>query len=126
MFSARSHGPRPGAILEPMAGRSLPPGPKGAVIPATIWASARQGVQPVPIGHSPDGHAARPAASLRPYRHWYHRGERALGSLNRGRRAAASALLLATAIGAAGTTGMPAAFAADPGTLPQTVTLKTS
>ena len=53
-------------------------------------------------------------------------GERALGSLNRGRRAAASALLLATAIGAAGTTGMSAVFAADPGTLPQTVTLKTS
>ena len=53
-------------------------------------------------------------------------GERALGSLNRGRRAAASALLLATAIGAAGTTGMSAVFAAAPATLPLTVTLKTS
>src|SRR6185295_532799 len=111
MFSARSHGPRPGAILEPMAGRSLPPGPKGAVIPATIRPSARRHERRRRIGHSPDGHAARPAASLRRYRHWYHRGERALGSLNRGRRAAASALLLATAIGAAGTTGMSAVFA---------------
>ena len=44
---------------------------------------------------------------------------------DRARRAAASALLLTTAIGAAGTTGISAVVAADSATVPLTVTLAT-
>ena len=53
--------------------------------------------------------------SCRPYRHWYFRGERALGLPYRAIRAAASALLLAAAMGTGGMAGMTSVLAAEPG-----------
>lgn len=57
----------------------------------------------------------RALRSCRPYRHWYFRGERALGLPYRAIRAAVSALLLAAAVGTGGMAGMRSALAAEPG-----------